>query len=107
MTTALIADDEPLLREALARQLAQVWPELQIVAEARNGREAIKRFDETKPEVTDAPGSETVPPCHRATNRAWVCTTYHPTISKRCASRFFAAAFSPRPIARVGRRRCW
>ena len=51
MTTALIADDEPLLREALARQLAQVWPELQIVAEARNGREAIKRFDEAKPEV--------------------------------------------------------
>src|SRR5204863_180410 len=51
VTTALIADDEPLLREALARQLAQVWPELQIVAEARNGREAIKRFDEEKPEV--------------------------------------------------------
>ncbi len=28
----LIADDEPLLREALARQLAQAWPELEIVA---------------------------------------------------------------------------
>ncbi len=51
MTRALIADDEPLLREALARQLAQAWPELEIVAEARNGREAIKLFDETKPEV--------------------------------------------------------
>jgi hypothetical protein len=35
--TALIADDEPLLREALRRQLALVWPELEIVAEARNG----------------------------------------------------------------------
>jgi DNA-binding LytR/AlgR family response regulator len=34
--TALIADDEPLLREALRRQLANVWPELEIVAEARN-----------------------------------------------------------------------
>ena len=33
--TALIADDEPLLREALARQLADAWPELEIVAEAR------------------------------------------------------------------------
>jgi DNA-binding NarL/FixJ family response regulator len=34
--TALIADDEPLLREALRRQLANVWPELESVAEARN-----------------------------------------------------------------------
>ena len=32
--TALIADDEPLLRDALRRQLAAVWPELEIVAEA-------------------------------------------------------------------------
>jgi len=48
---ALIADDEPLLREALARQLAQMWPELDIVAEARNGREAIKLFDELQPEI--------------------------------------------------------
>ena len=30
--TALIADDEPLLRAALGRLLAVVWPELQIVA---------------------------------------------------------------------------
>ena len=51
MTTALIADDEPLLREALAQQLAQVWPELEIVAEARNGREAIQLFDEHHPDV--------------------------------------------------------
>jgi len=49
--TALIADDEPLLREALARQLAQAWPGLEIVAEARNGREAISLFDEKRPDV--------------------------------------------------------
>jgi DNA-binding LytR/AlgR family response regulator len=49
--TALIADDEPLLREALARQLAQAWPELEIVAEARNGREAIKQFEARKPGI--------------------------------------------------------
>ncbi len=36
--TALIADDEPLLREELTALLAQAWPELRIVAEARNGR---------------------------------------------------------------------
>ena len=49
--TALIADDEPLLRDALRRQLANVWPELEIVAEARNGREAVRLFDERHPDV--------------------------------------------------------
>ena len=49
--TALIADDEPLLREALRRQLANVWPELEIVAEARNGREAVRLFDERHPDI--------------------------------------------------------
>src|SRR3954463_10905902 len=49
--TALIADDEPLLRDALRRQLATVWPELEIVAEARNGREAVRLFDERHPDI--------------------------------------------------------
>lgn len=49
--TALIADDEPLLREALTRQLAQAWPELDVVAQARNGREAIQLFDERVPDI--------------------------------------------------------
>jgi len=49
--TALIADDEPLLRDALRRQLAEAWPELEIVAEARNGREAVRLFDELRPDV--------------------------------------------------------
>jgi DNA-binding LytR/AlgR family response regulator len=49
--TALIADDEPLLRDALRRQLAAVWPELQVVAEARNGREAVRLFDERHPDI--------------------------------------------------------
>lgn len=49
--TALIADDEPLLRERLAMHLARLWPELQIVAQARNGREAIELFDEHQPDV--------------------------------------------------------
>lgn len=49
--TALIADDEPLLREALERMLAQVWPELEIVAQARNGREAIDKFASLQPDV--------------------------------------------------------
>ena len=49
--TALVADDEPLLREALVAQLSAAWPELEIVAEARNGREAIELFDTRRPDV--------------------------------------------------------
>jgi DNA-binding LytR/AlgR family response regulator len=49
--TALIADDEPLLREHLRTHLARLWPELQIVAEARNGREAVELFDTHLPQV--------------------------------------------------------
>jgi DNA-binding LytR/AlgR family response regulator len=49
--TALIADDEPLLRDALARLLASAWPGLEIVAQARNGREAIDLFDVHHPDI--------------------------------------------------------
>jgi DNA-binding LytR/AlgR family response regulator len=43
--TALIAEDEPLLREQLKRRLAEAWPELAIVAEAATGVDAVERFD--------------------------------------------------------------
>lgn len=49
--TALIADDEPLLRDALVRQLALAWPELEVVAQARNGRETVELFEARLPEV--------------------------------------------------------
>ena len=49
--TALIADDEPLLRDTLARLLAQAWPELNVVAQARNGREAVELFEQHKPDI--------------------------------------------------------
>lgn len=49
--TALIADDEPLLRQALVSLLAQAWPELQIVAQARNGREALEQFEQQHPDI--------------------------------------------------------
>jgi DNA-binding LytR/AlgR family response regulator len=51
MTSALIADDEPLLRGSLRRQLAQLWPDLEIVAEARNGREAVELFESLRPDI--------------------------------------------------------
>jgi DNA-binding LytR/AlgR family response regulator len=49
--TALIADDEPLLRDALERLLAQAWPQLEVVGRARNGREAIDMFETQRPDV--------------------------------------------------------
>jgi DNA-binding LytR/AlgR family response regulator len=49
--TALIADDEPLLRDELAALLAQAWPELEVVAQARNGREAVEGVEAHRPDV--------------------------------------------------------
>jgi DNA-binding LytR/AlgR family response regulator len=49
--TALIADDEPLLRSELAQLLQQAWPALRVVAMARNGREAIEQFDALAPDI--------------------------------------------------------
>ena len=49
--TALIADDEPLLRDELAALLARAWPELQVVAQARNGREAVEAFEQHRPGI--------------------------------------------------------
>jgi DNA-binding LytR/AlgR family response regulator len=49
--TALIADDEPLLREELAELLSAAWPSLRVVASARNGREAVELFEQHQPAV--------------------------------------------------------
>jgi DNA-binding LytR/AlgR family response regulator len=72
--TALIADDEPLLREALARQLAEAWPELDVVAQARNGREAVEQFEALQPDVcfldVHMPGLSGVEAAHRIGRRA-------------------------------------
>jgi DNA-binding LytR/AlgR family response regulator len=47
--TAVIADDEPLLRAQLRSALAEAWPELEIVAEAANGAEAVHAVREHTP----------------------------------------------------------
>ncbi|RZL36877.1 MAG: response regulator transcription factor [Rubrivivax sp.] len=50
MPTALIADDEPHLAQYLKAQLAQAWPELQIVALAAHGLEAAASIAELEPD---------------------------------------------------------
>ena len=51
MTRAIVAEDEPLLRDELERLLHQVWPELQIVAECEDGASALEAIAEQQPEV--------------------------------------------------------
>ena len=49
--TALIAEDEPLMRERLKEKLAEVWPGLAVVAEAADGDEALALFDAEHPSI--------------------------------------------------------
>jgi len=51
MPTALIADDEPQLARHLQQQLAALWPELQVLAVARNGPEAAERIATLQPDL--------------------------------------------------------
>ena len=48
---AVLADDERLMREQLRARLAEVWPELQIVAEAKNGLEAVQLVQQHRPDI--------------------------------------------------------
>jgi DNA-binding LytR/AlgR family response regulator len=48
---AIIADDEEQLRKHLRSQLAEVWPDLVICGEARNGQEALALLEQYRPEI--------------------------------------------------------
>ena len=48
---AVIADDERLMRDQLRTRLQHVWPELEVVAEAKNGLEAVQAVREHLPDV--------------------------------------------------------
>jgi len=48
---AVIAEDEPLLREQLQRRLREAWPELDIAAVAEDGAEALRAIRQHQPDV--------------------------------------------------------
>jgi DNA-binding LytR/AlgR family response regulator len=48
---AILAEDESLLREQLRELLAAAWPELEIVALAEDGKQAIQAMQQHKPDV--------------------------------------------------------
>lgn len=50
-TGAVIAEDEPLVRQEIRDTLAQVWPELNILAEVGDGLEALAALDRLRPRV--------------------------------------------------------
>ena len=49
--TAVLADDEPLLLDALAGALSRAWPELQVVARCRDGDAALEAISRHRPDV--------------------------------------------------------
>jgi len=49
--TALIAEDEPLLAQALRAELAAAWPELQVLAIVGDGRRAVREALSRLPQV--------------------------------------------------------
>jgi DNA-binding LytR/AlgR family response regulator len=51
MLTALIAEDEPLLAAGLEADLARLWPELNVVARAGDGRQAAELALRHRPQV--------------------------------------------------------
>jgi len=51
MTTALIAEDEPLLAESLRAELATAWPGLQVVAQAGSGIAAVELSLRHRPRI--------------------------------------------------------
>jgi DNA-binding LytR/AlgR family response regulator len=48
---AIIADDEKELRTYLRSMLSQVWPELIICGEAKNGKEALELVESKQPQI--------------------------------------------------------
>lgn len=49
--SALLAEDEPLLASALRGELARAWPDLQVVADVRDGLSAVERALALRPDV--------------------------------------------------------
>ena len=49
--TAIVAEDEALLRDALVAQLRATWPQLRIVAECEDGACALEALTEHRPDV--------------------------------------------------------
>jgi DNA-binding LytR/AlgR family response regulator len=74
--SAVIAEDEGMLREELRKVLADAWPELVVVAEAENGDTALAALERHSPDVMfldiQMPGLTGLEVAQRASGRAHV-----------------------------------
>jgi DNA-binding LytR/AlgR family response regulator len=74
--TAIIAEDEPLLRTEIRETLSAVWPELQVSAEAADGLQAIEAFDRYGPNILfldiQMPGATGIDIARHASGKAHV-----------------------------------
>lgn len=51
MNTAILADDEPHMRELLHEQLQMLWPELQVVGQSEDGPSALLQIERLRPDI--------------------------------------------------------
>jgi DNA-binding LytR/AlgR family response regulator len=49
--TAIVADDEDLIRAGVVRHLKRLWPELAVTGQAKNGMEALDLMEQTAPDI--------------------------------------------------------
>jgi len=74
--TAVVADDERLMREQIIDRLKEAWPELLIVGEASNGREAIAMVQSLQPDIVfldiSMPGMDGIETAQALAGRAHV-----------------------------------
>ena len=48
--TAILAEDEPILREQLEAKLRKIWPELEIIASVEDGAAALEALEDRAPD---------------------------------------------------------
>lgn len=74
--SAVIAEDEPVLRAQLATLLHAVWPELAIVASAEDGHQALQALEQHAPDILfldiQMPGPTGLEVARRASGRCHV-----------------------------------
>jgi len=74
--SAVVADDERLMREQIIDRLKEAWPELLIVGEASNGREAIAMVHSLHPDIVfldiSMPGMDGIETARALAGRAHV-----------------------------------
>src|SRR6476659_10736900 len=74
--SAVVADDERLMREQIIDRLKEAWPELLIVGEASNGREAIAMVQSQQPDIVfldiSMPGMDGIETAQALAGRAHV-----------------------------------